>query len=1225
MLQIPGTSLAPEIGIANDYGLSINTLVDIIEDSDDSSDESSSSGNGLAYWKPACDDITILSNEIALAISTITECYFYPEHDARRVKIIGGNVQAAVKKLEAMESLMVSQKPVRELVLTCVQEHLHRHRLGHNSSITQNFVSFTSESPGKGVEYIAVDKSQHCERVFVPPVLQEDLRRMLIGEERVYTANHRWSTPQNLQRVDGGPQQRQNERSKIWAERKILAIGSPASAKPRQQPRQSDLNSSTNGSKGPAPGVSKYLDPVDAHRLRHWSQNVDAAADPTAPAEEPIESELPNDPENAPITRRVVADSDSDSDQEEGELPRRPTGGPVMRERKIFNQDPDEIRRSRANRRKDTERGFLDLGKENVGHLVGADAFYANVPRDSDTLEETYNESDERGVREQAGPLPVRTPRRAFGLDDTNDIDDNPMPNHGHSSLPVVREAFQISSNFGPSAYGLQKRPDKAQQSGESSSNISQTTQAQTSHHIPRGSQKARPTQSNVNHLSSISTDPVPTWPGLVDSRDTPPAWQGSPQRRGKKESDELVEYAENDEREGQTPLRPPPGLIMREPGPSNLRVQHLLDSPLDEIQRPPLKPMSDEPIYTSEEASFSTISSSGAARSFRSTYVPQTKIIRPDVSQMRGDVLRNLMSARSKGQRYDESVSPPQAIECIQEEDEVSTRKFYNTMNLQAPNRGKKPSKQGGASKNNQVSRAQQALLDDFQSVRLQPPATQKPTATRPPADSKPSAKVLEAAKTNPGLAALHKNALLDAAMRDLTLDFMNSLAPALEAARAFSGRLEFEMQIGQLMILPTTRIKEKKVYELLKWNDAFAINRVTVKFTNILTTHGPDVDAMLDFNTTKKVKTWNADHPGPARAMLEFTCHDNTGQYFKLLVKEDGSHTVTSDPLTIAKIGIHCPGRIWDTCAVLSGSATWQTSKNDLADDVSDFVSTVHVKASALAVVYFRPPVSDSFAVSSVIYKRTSLHNCQAPGAEGLQLKVTEVKTLTIHNHRDDKKLLVAFENEQPNDVNGSIDLHYEVAVIDERFDAAFEANETISVGDKVAPLDLSSERVQVLLDTTLRLVDKIDWIGRSNYGTIEQIYDVALQREEQINTTLPPNTQISGLMRPVTGSHFPGQNFDVRTVMASSTIDSPNSRNANTMIAGVRAGISAQLYRDGAGREFYYGAGGARVPVARTLTNAGTNRSEILPQDSASQYGGARRQVRRTLHDDMPPGFW
>lgn len=1073
------------------------------------------------------------------------------------------------------------------------------------------------------MEYIAIDKSQHCERVVVPPMLQEDLRRMLIGEERVYTANHRWSTPQNLQRVEGGPQQRQNERSKIWAERKTLAIGDPANAKPRQQSRQTDLNGSTNGSKGPALGVSKYLDPVDAHRLRYWSQHIDATADPAVPAEEPIEPDVPSDPENAPTTRRVVADSDSDD--EEGELSRRLTAGPVMRERQIFNQDPDEIRRSRANRQKDTERGLLDLSRENVGHLVGADAFYANVPRDSDPLEETHINNNERRVREQTGALPMRTPRSAFRFDGTNDIDDEPMPDHGRPSLPAVRGAFQISSNFDPSAYGLQKRPDKAQQSGESSSNISQTNQGQEVHHIPRRHQQAQPTQNYLNHLSSVSIDPVPTWPRLVDNRNTPPSWQGSPQRREKKGSNELVEYAENDGRRRQKALKPPPGSIVREPDPSNQRAQHLLDSPLDEIQRPSLKPMSDEPIYTSEEASLSTNSSSGAARSFRSTYVPQTKISRPDVSQMRGDVLHNLMNARSKGQKYNDSASPPQAIERIKEEDEVSTRKYYNTMNLQAPNRGKKPSKQGGASKSSQISKAQQALLDDFQPVRLQPPATQNPTTTRPPADSKPSAKVLEVANTNPGLAALHKNALLNEAMKELTLDFMNSFAPVVEAARTFSGRLEFEMQIGQLMILPTTRIKENKVYELLKWNDAFASNRVTVKFTNILTTHGADVDAMFDFNTTKKVKTWNADHPGPARAILEFTCHDNTGQYFKLLIKEDGSHTVTSDPLTIAKIGFHCPGRIWDTCAVLSGSATWQTSKNDLADDISDFVSTVHVKASTLAIVYFRPPVSNSFAVSSVVYKRTSLHDCQAPGAEGLQLKVTEVKTLTIHNHRDDKKLLVAFEKEQPNDVNGSIDLHYEVAVIDERFDAALEANQIISVGDKVPSVDLSSERTQVLLDTTLRLVDKIDWIGRSNYGTIVQIYDVALQREEQMNATLLPNTQISGLMRPVTGTHFPGQSLDARTVLASSTIDSPNSRSANTMIAGVRAGISAQLYRDDAGREFYYGAGGARVPVARTLTNAGTNRSEILPQDSASQYGGSRRQVRRNVHDDMPPGFW
>lgn len=108
MLQLPGTSLAVDMGGMNDYSLSMNTLVDIVEDSDDSSDNSSASGIGLTYWKPVGKDISILSNEIALAISTITECYFYPERDAHRVKIVGGSVKSALEKLKTMEPLMAS-------------------------------------------------------------------------------------------------------------------------------------------------------------------------------------------------------------------------------------------------------------------------------------------------------------------------------------------------------------------------------------------------------------------------------------------------------------------------------------------------------------------------------------------------------------------------------------------------------------------------------------------------------------------------------------------------------------------------------------------------------------------------------------------------------------------------------------------------------------------------------------------------------------------------------------------------------------------------------------------------------------------------------------------------------------------------------------------------------------------------------------------------------------
>lgn len=108
MLEIPGTAHATDNSIPDDHGIPTHTLVDIVEDSDDSSDDSSLSGIGLAYWKPAGNDISILTSDIATSISTITDCFFYPQQDSCRVKIVGGNVQVALQKLQTMEPLMVS-------------------------------------------------------------------------------------------------------------------------------------------------------------------------------------------------------------------------------------------------------------------------------------------------------------------------------------------------------------------------------------------------------------------------------------------------------------------------------------------------------------------------------------------------------------------------------------------------------------------------------------------------------------------------------------------------------------------------------------------------------------------------------------------------------------------------------------------------------------------------------------------------------------------------------------------------------------------------------------------------------------------------------------------------------------------------------------------------------------------------------------------------------------
>lgn len=83
-------------------------LVDFIDDSDDSSDDTSGSDSIFAYWEPKSGDISILTTETATAIANTTECFVWPESANKRVKLTSGNVQRAKDKLKRLEPLMVN-------------------------------------------------------------------------------------------------------------------------------------------------------------------------------------------------------------------------------------------------------------------------------------------------------------------------------------------------------------------------------------------------------------------------------------------------------------------------------------------------------------------------------------------------------------------------------------------------------------------------------------------------------------------------------------------------------------------------------------------------------------------------------------------------------------------------------------------------------------------------------------------------------------------------------------------------------------------------------------------------------------------------------------------------------------------------------------------------------------------------------------------------------------
>lgn len=87
--------------------LDANLLIDLDEDSEESSTESSTSDESSTYWIPKAGGIHILQRDFANAIAEQTGCILCPEPEYKRVRLISGNIQAALAKLQQLEPLLV--------------------------------------------------------------------------------------------------------------------------------------------------------------------------------------------------------------------------------------------------------------------------------------------------------------------------------------------------------------------------------------------------------------------------------------------------------------------------------------------------------------------------------------------------------------------------------------------------------------------------------------------------------------------------------------------------------------------------------------------------------------------------------------------------------------------------------------------------------------------------------------------------------------------------------------------------------------------------------------------------------------------------------------------------------------------------------------------------------------------------------------------------------------
>lgn len=88
--------------------LDLNPLINLDDDSEESSDDTSLSGDSSIYWAPRSGNLGILRRDFVNDIANLTGCIFCPEPEHKRLRLVSGNMQAALAKLRRLEPLLVS-------------------------------------------------------------------------------------------------------------------------------------------------------------------------------------------------------------------------------------------------------------------------------------------------------------------------------------------------------------------------------------------------------------------------------------------------------------------------------------------------------------------------------------------------------------------------------------------------------------------------------------------------------------------------------------------------------------------------------------------------------------------------------------------------------------------------------------------------------------------------------------------------------------------------------------------------------------------------------------------------------------------------------------------------------------------------------------------------------------------------------------------------------------
>lgn len=1042
--------------------------------------------------------------------------------------------------------------------------------------------------------------------------MENTLSRKVLGELRTWQSTQQQFVPPPNLRYEDVQATSQIQASKIWDGYTFKSFGDAKNTEPTISSNSPSADSSDPATAPPDPKIAS---------IAGWANKIEGSAPPDTVPEAPV------DPITRP-TRLVAVDSDSDDDEPHVSVSKISSTSVQEENRHFVDMDSWEKDLVGVDEASDLllNSALSDIQEDRDDAVTAADGNAVEDDAKSDETTTPNQFTEEHPSLTRISPTPeslLASPSSSNEWLDAPEKSSSCQPNTSVSNQASFAEPF-IRPAFDPNAYtsapnvARGQRGQNGQRGGQNSRNRTRNrgSRSQWNNH-PANQAHDRPGQDNTRGSQTRRGANFRT--SIVTER----------QSRGGGSRGDSEQAQHNDLVDVRAPItshapRVPPGFeaqipLCRAEGVQenqvespNIRGESLPNSTMPQISH---RPRGSQSTVSTE----SRIRFSDEGADYITTHVPQRS-----QAILREQAMQQAMEAMAASRKASQALRNKKA-------EDGDPPKLNSTMRQQGRNPGKKSVQQETAAQ--RKARIEEAKRNAYGFPQPHPRRSTSTTCEAKPEGMSLWKKQQLARQTTP-MAEAHPE-IVGHHLRDQQCNKLISLlTPVFETGRAFAGDLTFEIQFGQVLISPGPDISDRQFYDQARWSEHFDSTRGRLQtfttFTKILTTNGADIDRVLEMKAPAKSgynKFWNP-LPECQSVSYEFSCLSKSNEVFHIAIDETGNHELLKGLVTVGTINIHVPAQIWDASASLSGPLKWSHPPEALAKSAANFVKSVYVvpNQEKLSMV-FRQPADHEIKIRNLIVKRVSHHVCNLPGHEDLMLKTTEAKSLLFKVHPQDKRLWYGHEGSKEDYGQLAHDgrIHYEMSLVHTGINQVLAKNECLEIGELTDAATtgkslLDRDVIRSMLDTTVQMVSRIDFVGLHNFGTQERLDVEEHEHQRKLQDSLGPAAR-SALLIPtgVPGSSvsgFPtGSRVHTGTVMVM------------PLVPGVRMNTHADRMLGPDGKEFLRGMGGAMVPIAELEEGASSSQT-IGPDDSASQVGGPshpRFQVTGMRGVQREPGFW